>query len=258
MSEDFYRKCAHSTDRDLCSAIAGCVEDRYGYPIMPEHDVPFEQRVIWLIGSAQGFIEKEGLLRFLALEYDVAGLADAYDVIGMPKLAELLRRLATYMPEPNAEYDADELERLLAESGCDSSFVETTEKEFFEASDSTVRALAEYARRNLERLSGLALALDRGGELGNIGYLVSIWLWSRDFASKNGDLIPMLEGLKGIVEDMHEGISAARSEDYTFLLSGRFSEYPEGTPFVVYNRMLGDVRYCVTVGGSIAVCGERE
>src|SRR5436305_14518637 len=104
MNDGYLAICARATDFELCNTVAGGIEEKFGYPVMPTMGASVQERVAFLIWSGQGFAEAEGLERQLELAFDRPGWAEAYDLIGMPHLAEGLRVLIARLPDPYAKY----------------------------------------------------------------------------------------------------------------------------------------------------------
>lgn len=245
---EFLLKCACATDFELCGAIASSVEDEIGYNqlIDPSCGVPVHLRVPFLIWSGQGFAEKEGLLRMLALRFDKVGWADAYELIGLPELAESLRALIGHLPDPF--FECDKVETVFQSSG---QMVEDAEAKLFKATKEVEGALSGYVRLQLDRYHDLTLAIEvsDGPPVKNIGYLYSAHLWIVSFAQKHDDRIPTFEELKAFT--MHVGLKLADPACYSIPLKGRLSEQRHAEPLVVLNRPIFGRTYCVTVAGRI-------
>src|SRR5947207_12408951 len=103
VNNDYLADCARATDFALCDMVASGIEVKFGYPVMPTTGASIHERVAFLVWSGQGFAEKEGLARQLELAFDRPGWADAYDLVGLPHLAEGLRVLIARLPDPYAE-----------------------------------------------------------------------------------------------------------------------------------------------------------
>jgi hypothetical protein len=251
-SDDFLSKCACATDLELCSAIVGGVEDKYGYARLtePHPGVPVHEFVPYLVWSGQGFAAKEGLRCALAAQFDKAGWADAYDLIGLSHLAESLRLLIARLPDPFAPYDDAELDTYLQDLSAE---CEEAESILFAADNENqvVPLVALYIRRQIDQYEGFASFLDppREREFGNIGYLRSVHHWIANFAGEHAGRIPTFEELRETT--MHHGLKRAPSALYTIALAGLLAEQPSNAPLVILERPLFGRRYCVTVVGDI-------
>jgi hypothetical protein len=244
----FLTRCARATDFELCDAIAGAVEEKYGYDHLtaPNHNAPLHERIPFLVWSGQGFSEAEGLARMLALPFDRNAWADAYETIGLPHIAESVRCLAARLPDPceECEHVAEYLSEVTAE-------LDAAEKVLFAASNDVTRSLALFVRRQIERFAGLTVRLDVDGgpQLKNIGCLESAHLWIVDFARKNDDRIPTFAELQAFT--MHDGLKRAASADYSIPLTGRLSGRKPDDPLVILRRPVFGQCYCITVAGAV-------
>jgi hypothetical protein len=228
---EFLIACACLTDFDLCNALASAVEEKYGYPVYKSDLVSVPERVVSVVWSLQGFAEGDGLAALLEAEADgLPSLEDAFQVIGMPEQAHIVKRLRTNPPSDTELPDM--------------------ETRFFKLGKSTERQLAKYVRQRLGDFSHLELPRrDSDWEQENTAYLYSMSTWSHSFADEHSGRIPSLGELKAFC--MHDGIKDVSPEDYTVLIDGTFAQHAETEPHIAYNQPVGGKMYCVTVEGRI-------
>ena len=225
MKDDYLDNCARATDFALCDMVAGGIEEKFGYPVMPTTTgASVHERVAFLVWSGQGFAEKEGLARQLELAFDRPGWADAYELIGLPHLAEGLRALIARLPDPYARCpDVDD--RLQDVS----SKVKEVEKRLWDDANEVCRHLAEYIRSRLERFAEYTKpAADGPGET-NVGFLRSVHAWIESFARQHHGDIPTFADLQRLTT-MPDGLKRAAPDEYVVLLKGKLSDQQRSTP----------------------------
>lgn len=235
--------CARTSDFALCDMVAGGIEEKFGYPVMPTTGASIHERVAFLVWAGQGFAEKEGLARQLELAFDRPGWADAYELIGMPHLAEGLRVLIARLPDPYADC-LDVNDRLQDVSAT----LKETEKRLWEDSNDVCRNLAEFIRGQLENFEAYATPTSRP-RAANVGYLLSIHTWIESFARKHDGDIPSFAELQRFT--MHDGLKNAPPDEYVVLLKGKLSGQSPSEPLAYLQRPILGERFCVTVQGEV-------
>jgi hypothetical protein len=243
VNNDYLANCARATDFALCDMVAGGIEEKFGYPVMPTMGASVHERVAFLVWSGQGFAEKEGLARQLELPFDRPGWADAYELIGLPHVAEGLRVLIARLPDPYAQC-LDVGDRLQDVS----STLKETEKRLWDDSNEVCRHLAEYIRSQLERFAGYTTDAGRPCAT-NVGYLLSVHTWIESFAGKHHGDIPSFADLQRFTT--HDGLKNAATDEYVVLLKGKLSDQHPSEPLAYLRRPIFEERFCVTVGGEV-------
>lgn len=248
VDNSFLLQCAQATDFELCNAIASAVENKYGYESCESDSgkIPICERIPLILWSAQGFAEKEGLVRMLELAFDRPAWADCYDIIDLPHIAQPLRKLVCALPDVYEE--CPEAGKILSSKGMNWGAVESL---ILENSKQVVEGLARFIRQHIQSFCDLSIewAERRNEELGNIGFLQSAYIWIRTFAHDNQNRVPTSAELAGIVS--HQGLKDALASEIEVVPEVNLSTKQVGEKLALLSRPVMGKKFCVTVAGEV-------
>jgi hypothetical protein len=88
-------------DYDLCNAVSGAVQERYGYDflVMWLESVPLTHKLTDFVWSMTGFLENEGFARFFNSECNHEAYPECFDILGLSSLATQIRTSLKLFPK---------------------------------------------------------------------------------------------------------------------------------------------------------------
>jgi hypothetical protein len=108
------------------------------------------ERVVATICKVLAIIENGGLAYFFEHTFDVEKVAKAYEVIGIPRAASILRKAIAKFPNSQRPESFQECMRFLDEH---EEFFESLSKDFLESQKDWEKKLASYIKRHPEVFS---------------------------------------------------------------------------------------------------------
>ena len=100
-----------------------------------------EQQVLGTVWHVAGIVENGGLSSFLERKFDVEEAARAYEAVGMPKSAAILRQTLTIFPYSRRPASSKKLLQFIDEH---EEFLESLSKKFLHREKNLEKALISY------------------------------------------------------------------------------------------------------------------
>jgi hypothetical protein len=238
----FFVNCAKLTDFDLVCAVSNSIESRIEAGESSE-SLSREELIVYHVSFFDGYA---GQVLFLGAISDpewackLSHLSQAFDVVGLPEKAALLRSAEAAVGVATASRTPPEqqiAERLCGMIGCD---VDKLNAMYRHGAD-VISRLALYIRSNLALFSHICLDTYVRKEPympDNIAYLYSLYLWSNTVSETH---FPGLGEIKK--RTLHDGIKRMNPDDYRFMNVG-------GPRSEVAKNPVPYIRYCNPIYGA--------